>query len=169
MFRGIRPEDLPLELQPLQSVACEGSGFQDRITAEINRMFGRQNRSSDLVRKNLELLREGQAALDAGDYEKAAGCFRQAAAADTEEYRAHWGLVCALTKGLTVPVLSGEVDQSYRQAVQSADKASAEKYTESMKALMNQGGLAGASAPYTGCFRTMKQKEGRTCRRQRSG
>lgn len=138
VFRGIRPEELPLELQPLQSVVCEGSGFQDRITAEINRMFGRQNRSSDLVRKNLELLREGQAALDAGDYEKAAGCFRQAAAADTEEYRAHWGLVCALTKGLTVPVLSGEVDQSYRQAVQSADKASAEKYTQSMKALMNQ-------------------------------
>ena len=138
VFRGMRPEDLPLELQPLQSVACEGSDFQNRIVTEINRMFGRQNRSSDLVRKNLELLREGQEALAGGAYEKAAQRFREAAANDGEEYRAHWGLVCALTKNLETPALSDELDQSFRRALQFADKAAREKYTQSMTALMAQ-------------------------------
>lgn len=136
VFRGLRPEELPLELQPLQSIACEGSDFQSRITAEINRMFGRQNRSADLVRKNLELLRGGQEALDKGQYQKAKDCFRQAAANDGEEYRAHWGLVCALTENLRTPAISTELDQSYRKAVQFADKETGAAYAQRMTTLM---------------------------------
>ena len=71
------------------------------------------------MRKNLELLREGQEALDEGAYEKAAQCFRKAAANDGEEYRAHWGLVCALTENLKTPALSDELDQSYREPCSS--------------------------------------------------
>lgn len=135
VFRGIRPEDLPLELQTLQSIPCEGSDLQNRVTEEINRMFGRQNRSAALVKKNLELLRQGSEALEKGDWNKAKKMFEKAVLSDGQEYRAHWGMVCAMTENLKKPALSEEVDHHYRQALQHADKGQAEAYTRIMTAL----------------------------------
>lgn len=136
VFRGMRPEELPLELQGLQSVACEGADFQKKLTEEINRMFGRQNRSASLVRENLGLLREGQTALEEGRYEDAGRIFEKAVANDGEEYRAHFGMVCALTENLKKPVLSDRTDHSYRQTLQFAEKAFAEECRKKMSSLM---------------------------------
>ncbi len=136
VFQGLRPQDLPLELQALQSILCEGTDFSDKVLNEINAMFGRQSRSAELVRKNLNLLRKGQEALDSKAFEMARDYFEMAISNDAQEYRAHWGRACALTKGLTEPLLSDELDQSYRQALALADKATAARYREAMSELM---------------------------------
>lgn len=137
VFRGIRPEDLPLPLQPLQSIACEGSDFQKQVVSDINRMFGRTNRAPELVKKLLNLLREGKEALENKQFQKAEELFLEAVSLDGEEHRAHWGVVCARTANLTKPVLADEIDHHYRQALQFADKADARSYGESMEKLMS--------------------------------
>jgi len=136
VFQGIVPEQLPMELQPLQSIKCEGSNFRDEVLTKINEMFGRKNQDVSITRRILDYLRQADDFLTEGNYNKAADLYRQVRELDAEEARAHWGLVCAATKNLTVPVFSDATSTDYQRALQFAQGPQREQYQKAMCALM---------------------------------
>lgn len=136
VFMGMQPEQLPMELQPLQSLPYTGSDFQDQLLSKINEMFGRVSQSNDVVREILEYLRQADEKLAAGAYTEAAALYRKVRELDAEEARAHWGLVCAATNNLQNPVFSKQVDTDYQRALQFAEAGIRERYRKAMSALM---------------------------------
>lgn len=136
VFMGMRPEQLPMELQPLQSLAYTGSDFQEQLLSKINEMFGRVSQSNDVVREILEYLRQADENLAGGAYAQAAELYRKVRELDAEEARAHWGLVCAATNNLQTPVFSRQVDTDYQRALQFAEAGIRERYRKAMSALM---------------------------------
>lgn len=137
LYRGIDPaKGLPLELQSLQSIDC-GGDFADGFISEINKMFGRKNRSADATQKLLSLLREADAALESGNYRLAGSLYSEAQKLDAEESRAYFGLVCCETENLTLPVLSESLDTNYTRALQFADGPAKARYAEAMESLMH--------------------------------
>ncbi len=136
VYQDMKPEQLPLELQPLQSMECSGLNFQETVLAEINKMFGRQNRSMSVTREILDQLREGGKLLEEERYGEAAAAFRRVRELDAEESRAHWGLVCSATHNLTKPVLQDELDNNYQRALQFAEIPQKEQYRKLMSVLM---------------------------------
>lgn len=136
VFQSILPEQLPMELQPLQSIKCDGQNFQDEVLNKINEMFGRKNQDASVTRQILDYLRQADEQLAAGNYTQASALFRNVRQLDAEEARAHWGLVCADTKNLTTPVFSPEVSTNYQRALQFAQGAQRAQYQKVMCALM---------------------------------
>jgi alpha-tubulin suppressor-like RCC1 family protein len=138
VYRDMQPEELPLELQPLQSLECGGMNFQDTVLKEINRMFGRQDRTAGLTREILDTLRKGEELLNRGEYEKAAENFRRVRELDAEESEAHWGLILAATENLKKPVISESVDTDYQRAMQFAPPAKKTNWQQAMSDLMTE-------------------------------
>ncbi len=138
VYQGLRPEQLPLELQSLQSLECSGRDFRETVVAEINRMFGRQTRESGLTRKILETLHKGEALLKRRDFSGAAEQFRRVRKLDAEEAGAHWGLVLAATENLKKPKLSQELDTDYQRALQFAQPEQRDRFRQSMSELMTE-------------------------------
>lgn len=138
VFQGIDPGQLPMELQPLQSMLGNGPAAQDEVLAQINKMFGRQNQSAAVTRETLELLHRAEELLQQEQFTEAAQLFRRVRDLNAEEADAHWGLVCAATRNLTTPVLSEEVDTDYQRALQFSDSAVADRYQAAMCALTGE-------------------------------
>ena len=138
VFRGIDPRQLPLELQPLQSIPVDGPAALDEVLSQINKMFGRQDLSASATREILDLLRQGKERLEEGDFARAAALFQRVRDLNVEEGEAHWGLVCAATENLTKPVFSEQVDTDYQRALQFSDPAAGERYQAAMQALMGE-------------------------------
>lgn len=138
VYQDIQPEQLPLELQPLQSIPASGADTQEAVLTQINKMFGRQNQDAAMTKKILQLLRRGNEFLKQKNFKSAANLFRQARELNAEEPEAHWGLVCAATQGLTTPVLSEQVDTDYQRALQFSQGAVRERYRQEMGNLMQE-------------------------------
>lgn len=136
VYRDMKPEELPLELQPFQSMECSGGDSQKTVVYEINRMFGREDRSANVTRKILDLLRQGEQYLESKQYEEAKKCFIAVRETDAEESRAHWGLVCSATDNLQKPLLNDELDENYQRALRFAQPAQRENYQAVMRKLM---------------------------------
>ena len=138
VFRGMTPEQLPLELQPLQSIPYEGAGFDDTVLAKINEMFGRTHQSVSLTKEILELLRKAEQLMQQRQFEQATAIYADVLTRNAEEAEAHWGLVRAQTKELTEPVISEELDQNYQHALQFSQESRREQYRAAMSRLMRE-------------------------------
>lgn len=138
VYKNMRPEQLPLELQSLQSIDCNGTDFLNSVLLQINKMFGRQGKSSLVTREILDALRQGQELLEDRDWKQARTAYLHVLELDPEEAQAHWGLVCADTQGLTRPVLSGELDSNFQQALKFSQPGRKQSYQKKMQALMRE-------------------------------
>jgi len=136
VFRDINPQQLPMELQPLQSIKDEHDNIQETVLTEINKMFGRTSQDASVTRQIMAHLRQAEVHLAAGKYSEAAALCRQVRALDAEEVQAHWGLVRCATQNLTVPVFSDEVNTDYQHVLQFSKSPQREQYQKTMCSLM---------------------------------